>query len=188
MNPVRVLVNAESHITRVPESFYAGNTGVVLAHSDGMTHPYSFSISLASGKAENLLDPDGTFRIKDIEHVSIRDIVNQIAGSSYAGADTISHENRLAKLLELLSQLETSEVTIGELNGPLDRGGNLQYEVLGLQAASCRALTKARADSPPSPDSHQRPGAPAPASFAGARPRIIRLRRDKRRRGTDSSI
>ena len=63
-NPVRVLVNAESHITRVPESFYAGNTGVVLAHSDGMTHPYSFSISLASGKAENLLDPDGTFRIR----------------------------------------------------------------------------------------------------------------------------
>jgi hypothetical protein len=42
--------------------------------------------------------------------------VNQIAGSSYSGADTISNENRLATLLELLSQLETSEVTVGELN------------------------------------------------------------------------
>src|SRR5439155_10980959 len=48
-HPVRVLLQAESHITRVPENFEVGNSGVILARSDSMTHPYALSIALASG-------------------------------------------------------------------------------------------------------------------------------------------
>ncbi len=122
-HPVRVLLNAESHITRVPESFQAGTTGVVLAKSDGMTHPYALSISLASGRAENLLDPDGVFRIKDVDRVSIRDILDQIAAASYVGAGTIPEENRLATLLELFSQMDTGESTVGQVNRLLTDAG-----------------------------------------------------------------
>jgi hypothetical protein len=122
-HPVRVLLEAESHVTRVPENFEAGNTGVILARSDGMTHPYALSIALASGKAESLIEPEGVSRIKEIDSVSIRDILDQITGRSYIGAEVIPEENRLAALLELLSQTDTGQSTIEHLNSLLAEAG-----------------------------------------------------------------
>jgi hypothetical protein len=122
-HPVHVMLDAASHITRVPEDFIAGNTGVVLAHSDGMTHPYAVSIALATGKAENLLDPDGEWRIKDIEQASWQHIKDLIAGHDYRGAQTIPEKNRLAALLELLSQTDTDERTLEQLNRLLVEAG-----------------------------------------------------------------
>src|SRR5215207_8806553 len=54
---VRVLLNAEAHVTSVPAEFQAG--GVTTAHSDGMTHPFAYSIALANGNAEMSIEPDG---------------------------------------------------------------------------------------------------------------------------------
>jgi hypothetical protein len=122
-DPVRVLLEAESHVTRVPESFEAGNTGVILARSDGMTHPYALSIALASGKAESLIEPEGVSRIREIDSVSIRDILDQVTGRSYIGAEVIPEENRLAALLELLSQTDTGQSTIEHLNSLLAEAG-----------------------------------------------------------------
>jgi len=122
-HPVRVLLEAESHVTRVPENFEAGNTGVILARSDGMTHPYALSIALASGKAETVIEPEDASRIKDIDSVSVQDILDQIAGRSYIGADVIPDENRLAALLELLSQTDTAKSTIEHLNSLLGELG-----------------------------------------------------------------
>jgi len=118
-HPVRVLLEAESHITRVPETFEAGNTGVILARSDGMTHPYALSIELASGQAENLIEAEGASRIKDIGEVSVTDVLTQIAGRSYVGAEAIPEENRLAALLELLGQVDIEPSTIEQLNSLL---------------------------------------------------------------------
>jgi hypothetical protein len=122
-HPVQVMLDAASHITRVPEDFIAGSTGVVLAHSDGLTHPYAVSIALASGKAENLLDPEGEWRIKDIERASLQHIKDLITGHDYRGAQMIPEENRLAALLELLSQIDTDERTFEQLNRLLAEAG-----------------------------------------------------------------
>ncbi len=121
--PVRVVLQAESHVTRVPENFEAGNTGVILARSDGMTHPYAVSIALASGKAENAIEPEGASRIENIDRVTIKDILGQITGRSYIGADIIPEENRLASLLELLGQTDGGQSTIEHLNRLLEEAG-----------------------------------------------------------------
>jgi hypothetical protein len=122
-HPVRVLLQAESHITRVPENFEAGSTGVILARSDGMTHPYALAIAIASGNAENCIEPEGASRIKDIGNVSIRDILNLVGERSYVGAEAIPEGNRLAALLELLDQTDTDQATIDNLNKLLAAAG-----------------------------------------------------------------
>jgi riboflavin biosynthesis pyrimidine reductase len=122
-SPVRVLVQAESRITRVPEKFEAGSTGVILARSDDMTHPDSVSIAIASGKAENLIDAEGASRITDIGRVSLRDILTLAGARSYVGAEAIPDENRLAALLELLDQTDNSRATIDHINKLLEEAG-----------------------------------------------------------------
>jgi hypothetical protein len=70
-----------------------------------------------------LLDPDGEWRIKDIEQTSLQHIKDLIAGQDYRGAQTIPEKSRLAALLELLSQTDTDERTLEQLNRLLAEAG-----------------------------------------------------------------
>lgn len=112
-SPVRVLLNPETRATFLPDA----TTDTTFSQTHSL-------LEVASGKGENLLDPDPSYNLLETLPVSLGDLVKRIdAEPNFLGSSVLAPEDRLIALLELLAQVRPSDKAVQQLNRLVEEAG-----------------------------------------------------------------